>query len=107
MSYEIPNLSTSGGIETIGAEVARQVNFVWSGILFFVFMGIWGAGYFAQERKVGAGNAAMWAAISGLITTTGAFILFLYDNLVPLETIIISIIITIIAAAAFIISERN
>lgn len=107
MVYEMPNLSTSGGIEVVGAEVARQVNFFWSGILFFVFMVVWGVGYFSQERRVGAGNAGMWAAIAGLITTSGGFVLFLYDNLVGLETIIISLILTILATAAFLLSERD
>lgn len=107
MVYELPNLSTSGGFEVVGAEVARQVPFVWSGILFFLFIGIWSAGFFAQERRNQPGNAAMWAAISGLITTTGGFFLFLYDNLVPLETIVIALIITIISAVAFILSERE
>lgn len=106
MGYSIPNMSSSGGIEEIGAAVASQVSYFWAGILFFVFCSIWGVGYFSQERRVGAGNSAMWAAIAGLITTSGSFILFLYDNLVTIDVCIISVIITIISAAAFLISPR-
>lgn len=106
MPYEMPDLSASGGIEIPGKELATQIPFFWEGILFLAFMVMWGAGYFSQERRVGAGNAAMWAAISALIATTAGFILFLYDGLVGLPSLVIMVVVTIIAAAAFIISER-
>lgn len=106
MTYTIPNLSGSGGIEEVGAGVAAQVVNAWTGILVMIFFVIWLAGYAIQDRRA-PGNAAMWAAISAFITTTGAFILFLYDNLVSLEIVILGVIISIGCSAAFIISSRE
>lgn len=55
----------------------------------------------------------MWGAIAGLITTTGAFILFLYDMtntsivLLNIEVVLICVVVTIILAFGFLLSERD
>ena len=108
MVYTIPNFTdTSQGIEGIMIAETTQLPGLVPGILFLIFAVILGAGYFAQERRTGAGNLPMWAAIAGLITTTGGFMLFLMDGLVGIETIIISLIITIVSAFAFLVMERD
>lgn len=111
--WEILNLSNSStGLEGILAAEAAQINGLAAGLLFLVYMVLLGAGYFAQERRTGAGNLLMWASISGLITTTGAFILYLYDvtnpsvALINIEIVLICVVVTIISAFAFLLSER-
>ena len=114
MVYSLPNLSNgSQGIESIvGYEVSQVPGFT-AGILLLIWVVIMGAGIFTGERRTGAGNVFMWAAISGLITTTGAFILFLYDMtnsgivLINIEVVIICMLVTIVSAFAFLVSDRE
>lgn len=107
MTYAIPNVTGTGGAEDILRAEAAQIPALPGAILFFIFIVIAGAGYYSQERKTGAGNFPMWGAIAGLITTAGSFALFLYDNLVNIETMIISLVVTIIFAFFFLVSERD
>ena len=107
MPYELPNFTNNTGIEEILQYGSNQVPFLAPAILFMIYIVILVGGYFAQERRVGAGNFLMWASISGLITTTGAFILYLYDNVVSIQVVLICVIITIISAFAFLISSRD
>lgn len=112
-NYTLPNMTNgSQGIEAILAYDASQVSWIAGGLLFLVYCVILGVGYFAQERRTGAGNIFMWASISGLITTTGAFILFLYDlasgtSLINIEIVMICVIVTIVCSFAFILSNRD
>lgn len=114
MVYTLPNLTNgSQGIESIIAYETTQLPGMMAGLLFLIYIAILGAGYFAQERRTGAGNIAMWSAISGLITTTGAFTLFLYDIsnsglvLINLEVVIICMLVTIVSAFFFLIGDRD
>lgn len=114
VNWVIPNMSNgSQGIEAIVAAEAAQINGLAAGILLLIFLVVLGAGYFAQERRVGAGNLLMWASIAGLITTTGAFILYLYDKvsmdiaIINIEVVMITLLITIVCAVAFLLSMRD
>lgn len=114
MVYTLPNFTNgSKGIEDIVSYETTQLVGLVPGLLFLIFLAIMGVGYFVQERRTGAGNLYMWAAISGLITTTGAFTLFLYDMansglvLINIEVVLICTIVTIVCAFAFLISERQ
>lgn len=108
MPYTIPTNLTNGstGLEQLLIYEAGQVPFLMPGILFSIFIIILSAGYFSQDRRIGEGNFPMWCAIAGLITTTGAFILFLYQNLLNLEVLIICVIITILSMLWLFLSER-
>jgi hypothetical protein len=108
MVYSLPNWTgNAGGIEVLMAEGSRQYPGFAMGILAFIYIVILGAGYFAQDRKVGAGNMAGWASVSGLITTTLSFILFLYDNIVSIDVVITFMIISILTALIFLITNRE
>ena len=107
MAYSLPEFTNTTGMEEVLQYGSQQVPFLAPGILFLVYIVILVSGYFAQERKTGAGNFLMWASISGLITTTGAFMLFLYDNLINIQTIMICVVVTIISAFAFLINQRE
>lgn len=107
MEYDLPNFTETGGLETIMQEGVRQVPILMPLILFMIYIVIAGLGYYAQEKRTGAGNLPMWCAISGLITTAGAFMLFLVDNLVNIEVIVICLIVTIISAFWFLVGERD
>lgn len=103
----------SRGIESIIAAESAQIPILVPGILFFIFMIIAGSGFFAQDRRVGTGNLPMWLSISGLITTTGAFILYLYDSvntgivLLNIYTVLICVVVTILSTLVFFLSERR
>lgn len=109
MAYSLPptNLTNGSGIESVVIWTSQQVPILFPLILFFIFITIAGLGYFSLERRKGYGNLPMWLAISGLITTTGAFILYLYENLINLEVVIICMLITFISAVFFILSSNK
>lgn len=107
MVYVFPNTSSAGGIPELLANESGQVPGLAAGILFFIYVVILSAGYFSQERRTGAGNFAMWSAISGLITTTGSFALFLFDGIVNLQVIVICVVVTMVSAVFFIVGERD
>ena len=79
-------------------ELSTQVPLLFPGILVLIWFAIMGAGYASQERRTGRGNIAIWASVSSLITTTGAFILFLYNGIIGLETVIIFVVVSIFTA---------
>ena len=113
-TYSLPNFTNgSRGIEDIISYEATQVTGLTAGILFLVYVVIVSAGYFSQERRVGTGNFSMWCAIAGLITTTGGFTLFLYQMtnsgvvLIDLPTLVICVVVTIISAVSFLVSQRD
>jgi len=107
MTYELPNFTNTSGMEEVLQYGSQQVPILAPGLLFMIYIIIMVSGYFSQERKTGQGNFLMWASISGLITTSGAFMLFLYDNLVNIQTIMVCVVITIISAFAFLINQRE
>lgn len=107
MAYALPNFTNTSGIEEVLQYGSQQVPILVPGLLFMIYIIILVSGYFSQERKTGQGNFLMWASIAGLITTSGAFMLFLYDNLVNMQTIMVCVVITIISAFAFLINQRE
>lgn len=108
MAYELPNFTgNTGGIEALLVGGSRQTPIFMGAILFFLYVAIAGAGFFIQERKTGHGNLSMWGAIAGLIVSTGAFFLLLYDGIVSLEIVVILMIVTILFAFFFLISTRE
>lgn len=103
----LPNGSNGSDIGQIILWESQQIPFLFPGILLLIFFVIVGSGYFSQERRIGRGNFPMWCAIAGLITTSGAFILFLYDGLVGLETVIICVVVSIVCALWFLLSSNE
>lgn len=110
MPYTLPpnNLTNgSAGIESILTYEAQQIPALMPSILLLLYVVILGAGYFADQRRTGRGKFAMWSAIAGLITTTGAFILFLYNGLINIEVVIIVLLITVVSVAFFLFSSDD
>jgi hypothetical protein len=100
MVYTIPAINltaNSTGFESIPIYASGQINTLAGGVLFLVFLAIMLVGYSAQKKKE-SGNLAMWAATSGLITTTGAIFLFLIKGIVNIETVIVCLSVTIFLA---------
>lgn len=97
-NYQLPNNLTNGstGLEQLFIYESSQLNIFAPGLLLLIFFVIVGAGYFSQDRRVGRGNLSMWFATSGIITTTLAIILFLYNGIISLPTVIISIILSVV-----------
>ena len=80
-------VNQSGGIEWPLLYIGKNVPSITLYILFFIWFAITSAGFLSQKRQIGRANLLMWGSIGGLITTTGAFILYLF----PLETPLISL----------------
>ena len=96
MAFELPGTDVNTIPELLTYE-ATQVPLLGPLILLFIFLGIAGAGYtFSSKQR--QGNFPMWMAISGLITTTIAFILFLQPGWINLETLAICVVVTFISA---------
>lgn len=106
-SYDLPNLSNASGLEDLFIYEASQVDFLIPGILFFIFIIIASTGYFAQKRQGERGNMPMWLSIASFITTTGGFMLFLYNGIVNLPTIIIMMVITILLGIWFFLDDKD
>ena len=105
--YNLPsaNLSNgSNGIEQLVIYEAQQIPALIPGLLFFIFLAIGLGGYLSQERRTGRGNMPMWFTIAGFITTSASFILLMYNGLINLEVVILSMVITIGFALWFMLS---
>lgn len=103
-----PNLTNgSQGIEAILLYEAGQIDIFMPMLLLFIYVVIATGGYMAQDRKEGRGNLAQWCAIAGLITSVASFILFLYNGLVNIETVVIVVVVTIISVVFFMFSARD
>lgn len=108
MAYALPNFTNNTGMEEVLQYGSQQVPILAPVLLFMVWIIIAVSGYYSQQRQsVGGGNFLMWASIGGLITTTGAFFLFLYDNIVNLQTITLFVVITILSVFGWFISDRD
>lgn len=107
MPYSLPDeFNQTGGLDQALQYVSGQVPTLFPMILVTVFLVIAISGYLSQERKTGRGNIAMWFSISGLITTTGAYMLFLMEGIINLTVLGICIAITS-AASAWALVEKN
>lgn len=107
MVYTLPNSSNSGDPIQLVSFVSQQVPGLPEGILLLIFFTIMGFGYFAQQRKNGKGNLPQMMAVSCLIVTTLAYILFLYPNIVGLNTVVLCTIITFISVLWLMFTGRD
>ena len=106
MPYTLPNITNgTTGLEDLIAYEIQEIPLLSPALLIFILIIIFGAGYFAQERRTGKGNFPMWLAISSFITTTGATILHFGTGMVGLEIIVIFIITTIVSTLWFLTSD--
>lgn len=96
MPYSMPGNLTS--VEEFIVYESSQIDILMPMILTFVFFTIAVSGHYSQERRVGRSNIAMWFSVAGLVTSTGAIILFLYPGIVNLTTVIISVVISFVCA---------
>jgi len=104
MTYTIPN---STDPMNYLVQLSTQVPILMPLLLFLIWLVVLGAGYFSQERRTGRGNITMWAAISGYMSTTIAFILFLIPGLISLEVVVIFVIISILSTIGFFFNSKN
>lgn len=84
MTYNITNETQ---LDRILVNMSSNIPILFPMLLFFIFIVIALAGAFSNQRRSGYTNIPMWFSISGLVTTTSAFILFLVDGLINLATL--------------------
>lgn len=89
------NITSEIGLDKILINISQQVPSLFPMLLFFEFMVIAIGGAFANQRRVGYTNISMWCAISGLVTTTSAFILFLVNGIITITTLSVTCAFTI------------
>lgn len=104
MAYTVPNQTEP--IEVV-VDIATQVPTLMPGILFMLWLVVAGAGFYSQQRRVGKGNLPMWLAVSSFITTSSAFMLFLYNGLISLSTLVICVSVTMLSALWFFFSNTD
>lgn len=101
------NITNATGLDAIILNTSANVPILFPMLLFFEFIVIALGGIFANSRRVGYSNISMWFAISGLVTTTSAFILFLVNGLIQLSTLVICVSITLACVGWFFFSESD
>ena len=105
VEYILPEkINDSGGLEWAFNYIGVNIPNFSMMMLFFIWFCIMTAGFFAQKRSLGRANFLMWGAIGGLITSTGAFVLYLLPKETPvigLEGLIAMLTITILFNAFF------
>lgn len=104
MAYTVPNQTEA--IEVV-VNISTQVPNLMPGILFMLWIVIAGSGFFSQQRRVGKGNLPMWLAVSSFITTSSAFMLFLYNGLISLQTLVVCVSVTMLCALWFLFSNTD
>ena len=95
VDYTLPSANLTSPDQLL-AYTSGQIPILFPLILLFIWVVIALSGYFSQERKLGRSSFAQWGAIASLITTTGAFVLFLIPGVLNIETVSISVVVTII-----------
>lgn len=106
MPYDLPSTNITT-LEGLLVYEAQQIPILFPMILFLIYVAIAGSGFFYQDKKTGRGNLAMWSSISGLITSTLSFILFLIPGLINLITLVIVVSVTLISAIWFIFESKE
>lgn len=109
-NYQLPNFNMtngSGGLEQLFIYESSQLDIFAPAILLFIFFIITLSGYFSQEKKSGRGNLSMWFAVSMLITTFLAFILFLYNGIINLATLSICVVLSILFTTWFLFDDSG
>lgn len=98
-NYILPTNNTDT-LDKFVAIVSTNVPILPNLLLVGVFLTILLGGYFSKSRREGekAGNFPLWMAIAGLITTTGAFILYMADGIVNITSVVICVSVAIISA---------
>lgn len=76
--------------DPVATLVWMSTNLEWlmSGVLFFIFISFALGNYMYRDRKTGKGNLPESLAISSFITTGGAIILYFIPGLLSLATVI-------------------
>lgn len=107
MTYSIPE-NISEGLHGPVVAVSQQVSIFGIGVLFLIFLAIYGAGVSSQKRGVGRGYSKMWLAISSFITTVLGLILFLTtESIINLESMIMMMTLCILFVLMYLISEKD
>jgi hypothetical protein len=110
MPYTLPSINLtnqSNGLEQLFIYEATQVDILIPSLLFFIFVSIMAGGYYSQQRRLGEGSLSMWSAIAGYITSILSFVLFLYNGLISLNTVIIIMAITFLCTIWFLLSREE
>lgn len=107
MPFTLPTENADMDFVSLLTYLSGQLPFLFPIILFFIFISIVIAGYFAQERRTGRGNLAQWLSIGSFVTTTGALILFLIPNVIDLVTISTCVALTLLFGIWFMFSEKD
>jgi len=92
--YEQPNL-TGNGIDEVLVGITTSVPIFTPMALFFIFAVVFITGVRKQKMTTGFGDAPLWATIAGIVTSMVALLLSLKSGLIQLETLVITITITI------------
>lgn len=107
-TYNLPtetNINFSEGLDRLFVYVAQEVPLFIPAVLISLFFIVFITGILAQRRQEGRADTPMWFTISGWITATAAMIMLLVDDLIMLETVIISISVAMIGAIWLFISK--
>lgn len=98
MVYEtINNRNQSEGLHVLFQYVNDVTNGLFGNMfLFSVFIIIAFGTYFSQRRLTGRGNFPSSFAVAGYITAITAILLYLIPNLIGIQTVVISIAISIL-----------
>lgn len=75
--------------------------------MLFIFLIVMGAGAYNSQRLSGRSRISMWGTIAGLITFTIGSILFLYDNVINITTLVIILSVTLMFAAVFFFTKTD
>ena len=105
-TYQLANFTNSSGLEAPFIYITGQVATFPNLLLLFVYVITAGATFGFQDRRIGRANMAMASSVAGLITTTGAFVLFSFTGLVNLDAVIITLVVTIVSTIWFFFSDN-
>lgn len=105
MPYRAPPVNAT--LEQLLADQSMQIPLLWPFILFFIFVVLAGSGFIYLESRARRASLPVSCSVAGLITTTLAFILFLIPGLIGLETLVVTVIISIASAIWMFVSGND
>lgn len=106
MVYNITAINSTG-LDTVYQGIFALNPWLMPTILFFEFIVILLSGVYAQNRRIGFSNVPMWGTIAGLVTTTSGFILTAISGVIDPLTLTLSISVTILCAAIFLLTDLD
>jgi hypothetical protein len=110
MVYNLPPEATANnGLVGALQYLANQLPMLFPALLFFIWIIILSSGYGLQRIKSiqGKANMPMWSAISSLITTSAAIVLFLIPGILDPITLSICIVLTIVFTLWFMFTNQE